>query len=561
MSVQSSFPCALFSAAFLLIFPVSLAAAPLSPADHNTIEQQQKALLEQAQQQRDSLQGTSPPPRLPDAPALTEDSRCYALQRVEVSGVTVLSRSAQTRFAAVPTRGCMTFQNIRQRVRDITQAYLEKGYITSSAWLPEQDISAGRLNIAVTEGRVESVRIEGEKEAALRMAFPGVEGQVLNLRDLEQGLERLNRLASRQLTIDILPGSTAGYSQVQLIPTRPRFPVSLTFGADNSGQKSTGRGQMNAGLVADNLLRLADQWSLSAVRDSEFHHDRRSRSLQAGVTLPYGYWLFSAQYGWSDFYQPVSTGQSSASWRYDGRVQTQRATVNRTLWRDGKQRLALDVDFTRRKTENSLGGVRLNVSSPTLTSLTTGLNYSRSLAGGWLTVGPAFAHGLGIAGATEDDPAHPSLPRSEYRRFSLNGSWFYPVTPSLYWLTSVYGQTTPDTLYASERISVGGQYSVRGFKEQYLTGNRGGYWRNELTWQWLTLLRLGTLSLTGALDVGHVMSENGKIAGGNVVGSSLGLELSGRWFTQSLSVGFPLAWPDSLSPDKPVVYWQATLAL
>lgn len=43
MSVQSSFPCALFSAAFLLIFPVSLAAAPLSPADHNTIEQQQKS--------------------------------------------------------------------------------------------------------------------------------------------------------------------------------------------------------------------------------------------------------------------------------------------------------------------------------------------------------------------------------------------------------------------------------------------------------------------------------------------------------------------------------------
>lgn len=36
------------------------------------------------------------------------------------------------------------------------------------------------------------------------------------------------------------------------------------------------------------------------------------------------------------------------------------------------------------------------------------------------------------------------------------------------------------TLYANERLSLGGQYSVRGFKEQYLTGNRGGYWRNEL---------------------------------------------------------------------------------
>ncbi|VUS91793.1 hypothetical protein SB6415_01326 [Klebsiella pasteurii] len=33
----------------------ALPAAPLSPADQNAIEQQQKALLEQTQQQRDML--------------------------------------------------------------------------------------------------------------------------------------------------------------------------------------------------------------------------------------------------------------------------------------------------------------------------------------------------------------------------------------------------------------------------------------------------------------------------------------------------------------------------
>ncbi|WP_236044173.1 POTRA domain-containing protein [Klebsiella grimontii] len=38
------------------------------------------------------------------------------------------------------------------------------------------------------------------------MAFPRAEGRVLNLRDAEQGLEQLNRLNSRPLTVDILPG-------------------------------------------------------------------------------------------------------------------------------------------------------------------------------------------------------------------------------------------------------------------------------------------------------------------------------------------------------------------
>ncbi|MCS5880938.1 ShlB/FhaC/HecB family hemolysin secretion/activation protein [Klebsiella variicola subsp. variicola] len=44
---------------------------------------------------------------------------------------------------------------------------------------------------------------------------------------------------------------------------------------------------------------------------------------------------------------------------------------------------------------------------------------------------------------------------------------------------------------------------MRGFKEQHLLGNRGGYWRNELTGQLLTLpVTGGGLSATGAVDIG-----------------------------------------------------------
>ncbi len=69
-----------------------------------------------------------------------------------------------------------------------------------------RDISGGTLVIAVTEGKVEAVTLEGHEENAIRMAFPRAEGRVLNLRDAEQGLEQLNRLNSRPLTVDILPG-------------------------------------------------------------------------------------------------------------------------------------------------------------------------------------------------------------------------------------------------------------------------------------------------------------------------------------------------------------------
>lgn len=538
-----------------------LSAATLSPADQNAIEQQQKALLEQTQQQRDMLRYSTPAPSLPETPPPEAAGPCFELRYIQLENVTALPLSAQRKLIRLPAEGCMTLQDIRQRVRDVTQDYLSRGFITSRAWLPEQDISGGTLVIAVTEGKVETLTLDGHQENALRMVFPRAEGQILNLRDTEQGLEQLNRLNSRSLTVDILPGSREGFSRVELVPVSQRFPVSLDVGADNSGQKSTGSGQMNARLTADNLLGLADQWTLAAGRDSEYHHDRRSRSMQGGVSVPYGYWLFSAQYAWSDFYQTLSVGESPLRWRYEGTVQSQRLAASRTLLRDGKQRLALDMALSRRETENRLGGVRLDVSSPTLSSVTAGLSYSRSTGGGYLTFGPSLSQGVSLAGATRDDPAHPDLPRSEFRRFSASASWFYPLTPSLYWLTSAYGQTTPDRLYASEQLSAGGQYSVRGFKEQYLSGNRGGYWRNELTWQWMTVPEVGTLSATVALDAGHVVNQKGITEGGTLTGTSLGLELAGHWLSQSLTFGIPLSYPDRLNPDKQVVYWQATVSL
>ncbi|WP_376708920.1 ShlB/FhaC/HecB family hemolysin secretion/activation protein, partial [Klebsiella quasipneumoniae] len=49
----------------------------------------------------------------------------------------------------------------------------------------------------------------------------------------------------------------------------------------------------------------------------------------------------------------------------------------------------------------------------------------------------------------------------------------------------------------------------------YLSGNRGGYWRNELTGQLLTLpVTEGRLSATGAVDIGHVISQRGITADG-----------------------------------------------
>lgn len=76
----------------------ALPAAPLSPADQNAIEQQQKALLEQAQQQRDLFRHSTPAPSLPEATPAEPTGQCFALRHIQLENVTVLPLSVQRKL-------------------------------------------------------------------------------------------------------------------------------------------------------------------------------------------------------------------------------------------------------------------------------------------------------------------------------------------------------------------------------------------------------------------------------------------------------------------------------
>ncbi|MEQ1966517.1 ShlB/FhaC/HecB family hemolysin secretion/activation protein [Xenorhabdus nematophila] len=534
------------------------ASSFISPTDQDAITQQQKDLLQQAEQQRNTIRNsiTLSPPVAPISDS--EDWVCHTIHYIQFEGAESLPASAQQALSKPYVSHCLTAGKINELVRKVSNTYIEKGYVTSQAGLKEQDLSAGILTITITEGKVDSIRLDGETPLALKMAFPNMKGKPLNLRDIEQGMEQLNRLPSQQITIDIQPAKQPGYSDVILKRTASRLPVNISLGLDNSGQKNTGAEQINTTIGLDNLLHLADRWSISANRNSDFRHNHQSWSITSGVTIPYGYWSFDYQYAKNSSFQMISPDTFNA--RHESKGQTHQLKINRTLYRDGKQKLALNMGLVRRQTSNVTAGVKLSINSPTLNTISLGANYSTTLAGGYMTFNPIFSRGLDIWGTTKDNSGTRNAPKSQFRKFSLSSSYFIPVTDDIYYLTSLYGQFTPDNLYASERLSLGGQYSVRGFKEQNLIGNNGGYWRNELNWKLTTLPLLGELSLNSALDTGWLKNnKKGQIEGGNVTGASLGISLNHNRMSQTVIIGKPLAYPIHLRPDHWVVYWSASL--
>jgi hypothetical protein len=78
------------------IFAFAAQAAPLSPADRNTVEQQQQNILQQNQRQRDELERSAEQPRFtPPVPASPASGPCFTISRITLDGATLLNEPGQ----------------------------------------------------------------------------------------------------------------------------------------------------------------------------------------------------------------------------------------------------------------------------------------------------------------------------------------------------------------------------------------------------------------------------------------------------------------------------------
>lgn len=534
-------------------------AAPLSPADRNTIQQQQQQLLDENQRQREELERSAivPRPVTPDD-AFSPQGPCFVIRRIELSGATLLSPSAKNRLTAPWINQCLDMARLTRLTDAVSDWYISRGYITSRAFLTEQDLSGGILHLAVLEGKLQHIRLEGVPDRTLKMTFPGLEGKILNLRDIEQGMEQLNRIRQRPVEIEILPGDRQGYSVVNLTAT-PEFPLSGSVSFDNSGQKSTGTGQLTGALYGNNLLGLADKWFISGGRSSDFSNSKDAQNFAAGVSIPYGYGLLDYSYSWSNYLSTIDN--NGYLWRSTGDTETHRLTGSWVLFRNGDIKTGLSAGITHRINRNYLDDVLLTTSSRKLSSVSLGINHTQKIASGVATLNPTFTQGVPWLGAEDDNDKQGDVPKAEFRKWSLNGSFQRPVADKLWWLTSVYFQWSPDRLYGSERLTLGGETSVRGFKEQYISGDNGGYWRNELNWSLFTLPWVGDVGVLAAIDGGWLKKDGqDRYASGTLWGTALGLTATNRRYSSQFTVGTPVDYPDWLAPDHIVIYYRFSVA-
>lgn len=536
-----------------------------SPGERDFIRDRQQQLLEEQRQRLEDLkQLPGPTPDLPKAPE--SDAQCFEIRTIELQGATLIPQPDRDAILARFEGQCLGSNQLNNVLKAVTRFYLDRGYVTSRAYLPQQDLSSEVLKVLVVEGALEgldSSDIASDRE--LYMAYPGRTGAPVNLRELEQMVDQLNRLPSRQAALELLPGEDVGGSRVRLEGSRSK-PWRVSASRHNDGERSTGEQQWGIGLDWDSPLGLGDQFGLRGGGDAVSDHYRHSANQGLFYSLPYGWWTFNYSYNQS-YYRTL--GESNGfNFEMDGESKRHQLSAERVVHRDDVSKTALNAGLAHIRTRNYIENSLLQGSSVRISEFQLGVNHGRRVGAAFLNADLGWQRGIGALDAQGEHSPQPGEPVARYNKYTLTLSYLQPFEwwgESFTFDSLASGQKSEDVLYSPQRTSVGGLYSVRGFKDQTLSGDTGGYWRNQLRWRrpitWAPLATLAQeYSVAYAHDIGVIRGGRyNPQMHGRLRGHGVELSLRGTHGAASVTFAHALEQPSVLTERESPVYFRLDL--
>ncbi|EJF90292.1 ShlB/FhaC/HecB family hemolysin secretion/activation protein [Bartonella tamiae] len=557
-----SFPVFLMMLSLLGTASLSYGQSPADDFARRQAEQQKKQQIDQL---RHFTPNAGPSPQLKQ-PLIPDDGTCFTINHVVVESATKLSSRTISSITSPYDNKCIGLSDIQALMKALTDAYLSKGYVTARVYIPEQDIKTSKiLRLLVQEGKLSSLYYNGKPtslyDGVMLSAFPGILGKVLNMRDVEQGLDQMNRLASNNAKSEMLPGGNDGSTILNITNQRDK-PWQVNLSHDNLGQQSTGYARYNAGLTLDNILKINDIWNFSYQRTDKDYwkqspQDRHSNSYSGSVSIPHGYWTFNIS-GYFYNYHSIVQGQYEPM-KTSGDSRELRGGASRIIHRDGNSLTTLNMGLAYKSTNNFLLGNKIEVGSRQYTVGNLGLSHSRQMLKGTWTFDVSYLQGLNAFGAVKKHEPAAGDADPEFSKFTATISVMTPfkIGKQNFILSNLLvGQYSPDQLFGAEQISIGSYSNVRGARESLIYGNNGFFTRNDIIWRTVPWTKNATLASTlgefrpyFGLDYGQVFAQaKYRFEDNNLASWTVGAKLSGGKF--SLDGGYSEIFSTTVKKDK-----------
>lgn len=518
-------------------------AAAIDAREQLRQQERTRALREQNTPQAD-VRLQMPDAALPGYP--TEENPCFTIHHLALQGEASEQFQWALASAADANGRCLGAQGIMLAINKVQNAILAKGYVTTRVMAQEQDLTQGILALTLQPGRISDIRFGQPTSWRGRLwnAIPASRGDILNLRDVEQGLENLKRVSSATADIEIVPGEQEGASDLR-VNWQEKRPVRLSLGLDDSGSESTGRYLGTATLAIDAPFAQNDLFYANIGRDMFAQGPYGNRSNTLNYFFPVGYWAFSANYSDYTYHQNIPNANEVLS--YNGKSDNVVVTVSRLLFRNQSHKTTLNMRTYRKHATNSVNGIEIEQQRRRTAGWELGVNQRSYFGDTTVDANVSWRRGTGAFGATRapEEATHSGSARTGVLLGDVSiHQPFTFVDQSLRYSTTLRGQWSANALTPQERLAIAGRYTVRGFDgEQMLSGERGIVWRNELGWN----IRSRGHELYLALDYGRVGGPGTRyLVGHQLAGSAVGLR-GALWQHVSYDVfaGVPLLKPDA----------------
>ncbi len=450
----------------------------------------------------------------------------------------------------------LTDEVLEQLTDELAQLAREAGFPYARTTIDEQAAALGIVQVAIDEGRIDAIEIEGAKNAQARHMLDSLTGRPASRHDLESTL-----LLVSDIPGVILRGARLKRENGQsvLVVRLDRRDHQARLAADNYGTETFGPIRVNATSRLFGLLTSSDELRTS-VRINPVDLEEllfvsgsyETQLTNSGMTLRVS----------------GALGETAPGGALDGSDisgDTVRANANVTapLHRSKKSSVWAEGEVAYISIEQDELGALLR--DDTIVTAAVGLRTRFALAGGgFIRAGLSVERGLGIFGATRlgDLNASRSDGDGVFTKFRFSADTRIRVVKNLDLYLSAAGQLADKPLLASEELSLGGAYRVRGYDFAEVLGDEGIYGLAELRYRVKTTgLPLDFLQLYSFIDGGYVSDIDQNFGEGSLFSAGPGVR--GRWgvFDFEVESAFPLGGSGERSEtDGPQVNVRAGLS-
>ena len=452
----------------------------------------------------------------------------------------------------------LTVEDVNRLSNSLNTALIEHGYVTSRIGIPSQSLASGNLQFNLQLGRVESVLYKTYAQPLpWQNAFPIREGDILNIRNIEQGIEQMKRIGSQNVAVELEPGTKPLATNIVLETTK-KPPIHGMISIDDSGLKDTGKLQWTAAIGVDRIFNANDSLNLSINRDAAQDGERKgSRNHTISYSIPRGKDTFSISYSDMKYHQTINS--IATPFISSGHAKTVRGSWNHVFHRDRMTKRSWDIIISKRNAKNYINDVEIAVQRANTASLEVGILERRYIKKNTLYSRAAIKQGVGWFGS---QPEYGNgAPSTRYTQLLLDVDYQIPRIwghrPASI-TTSFHGQWTlgDKRLFSRDMISLGNRYTVQGFDgENTLMAESGWYMRNEVA----SYIPKWKSSVYANIDFGAVYGSSTEVLTGKfIAGTSLGIRgqfKSGLFY--DVFVGAPLYKPSGYKTDSVTAGFQA----